>query len=52
CVWFLVENDSFRTEFLKSETTAKELLAQISVYLIQDERIGLFGAAYYGAKVA
>lgn len=49
---FLVDNDSFKAEFLQSATTAKELLKQTSVFLIKDERIGLFGAAYYGANIA
>lgn len=44
---FLVDNDSFKIEFLQSETTAKDLLAQISVFLIRNERIGLFGAVRY-----
>ncbi|CAK8712927.1 MAG: glucokinase [Candidatus Electrothrix sp. AW5] len=44
---FLVDNESFRNEFLQSETTAKDLLQQIDVFLIKDERIGLFGAAQY-----
>ncbi len=49
---FLVDNQSFKDEFRESKTTAGTLLEQISVYLIQDERIGLLGAAYYGAKIA
>ena len=49
---FLVDNDSFRNEFLQGSETAKNVLAHISVSLIQDERIGLFGAAYYAAHIA
>ncbi len=49
---FLVDNDSFRNEFLQGSDTAKNVLAHISVSLIQDERIGLFGAAYYAAHIA
>jgi glucokinase len=49
---FLIDNSSFKSEFLQSETTAKDLLAQISVFLIRNERIGLFGAAYYAANIA
>jgi glucokinase len=49
---FLVDNDAFRNEFLQGSDTAKNVLAHISVFLIQDERIGLFGAAYYAAHIA
>ncbi|WP_417914122.1 glucokinase [Candidatus Electronema sp. JM] len=49
---FLVDNNSFRSEFLQGSETAKNVLAHISVSLIQDERIGLFGAAYYAAHIA
>jgi glucokinase len=49
---FLVDNDSFRTEFLQGSNTVKDVLAHISVSLLQDERIGLFGAAYYAAHIA
>lgn len=42
---FLVDNDSFKNEFLQSETTAKDLLAQLSVFLLKNEKIGLLGAA-------
>ncbi len=49
---FLVDNDSFKNEFLQGSDTAKNVLAHISVSLIQDERIGLFGAAYYAAHIA
>lgn len=49
---FLVDNDLFRSEFLQGSDTAKNVLAHISVSLIQDERIGLFGAAYYAAHIA
>ncbi len=49
---FLVDNDAFRTEFLQGSSTAKDVLAHISVVLLQDERIGLFGAAYYAAHIA
>lgn len=49
---FLVDNDSFRNEFLQGSDTAQDVLAHISVSLIQDERIGLFGAAYYAAHIA
>lgn len=47
---FLVDNDSFKSEFLQSATTAKDLLAQISVFLLRNERIGLFGSAYYAIE--
>lgn len=49
---FLVDNDSLKSEFLQSATTAKDLLAQISVFLVRNERIGLVGAGYYAANVA
>ena len=49
---FLINNDSFRNEFIEGSDTAKNVLAHISVSLIQDERIGLFGAAYYAAHIA
>ncbi len=49
---FLVDNDNFKSEFLKSETTAKDLLAQLSVFLVRNEKIGLVGAGYYAANVA
>ncbi len=48
---FLVDNDAFRKEFLQGSGTAKDVLAHISVSLLQDERIGLFGAAYYAAHI-
>ncbi|MCW5206544.1 glucokinase [Desulfobulbus sp. F5] len=48
---FLVDNDAFRNEFLQGSDTAKNVLAHISVALIQDERIGLFGAACYASKL-
>ncbi|CAK8711648.1 Glucokinase [Candidatus Electronema halotolerans] len=49
---FLVDNDAFRKEFMQGSSTAKDVLAHISVALLQDERIGLFGAAYYAAHIA
>ncbi len=49
---FLVDNALFRNEFSQGSETAKNVLAHISVSLIQDERIGLFGAAYYAAHIA
>jgi glucokinase len=48
---FLVDNDAFRNEFLQGSDTAKNVLAHISVSLMQDERIGLFGAACYASKL-
>ena len=49
---FLVDNAAFRDEFLQGSGTAQDVLAHISVSLLQDERIGLFGAAYYAAHIA
>jgi len=49
---FLIDNDAFISEFLQGYDTAKNVLAHISVSLMQDERIGLFGAAYYAAHIA
>ncbi|MCW5200247.1 glucokinase [Desulfobulbus sp. F4] len=47
---FLVDNDAFRNEFLQGSDTAQDVLAHISVSLIRDERIGLFGAACYASQ--
>uniref|UniRef100_UPI004057B404 glucokinase n=1 Tax=Candidatus Electronema sp. TaxID=2698783 RepID=UPI004057B404 len=47
---FLVDNDAFRKEFLQGSDTAQDVLAHISVSLIRDERIGLFGAACYASQ--
>lgn len=47
---FLVDNDAFRNEFLQGSDTAQDVLAHISVSLIQDERIGLFGAACFASQ--
>lgn len=47
---FLVDNDAFRNEFLQGSDTAQDVLAHIAVSLIQDERIGLFGAACYASQ--
>ncbi|MGX9728035.1 MAG: glucokinase [Candidatus Electronema sp. VV] len=47
---FLVNNDAFRNEFLQGSDTAQDVLAHISVSLIRDERIGLFGAACYASQ--
>ena len=49
---FLIDNTTFRDEFLQGSGTAQDVLAHISVSLLQDERIGLFGAAYYAAHIA
>ncbi len=46
---FLVDNDTWRAEFVRSDTK-KELLTAIRVDLITDERIGLWGAARYGTE--
>lgn len=43
---FLVDNDIFRNEFLDCASNI-DLLNNISVSLIRNERIGLYGAAYY-----
>lgn len=45
----IVKHGAFRTEFLRSETHA-ELLSGIGVRLNTEQRSGLYGAAYYGAK--
>ncbi|MGR0481954.1 MAG: glucokinase [Candidatus Electronema sp. V4] len=47
---FLVDNDAFRNEFLQGSDTAQDVLAHISVSLIRDERIGLFGAVCYASQ--
>ena len=47
---FLVDNDAFRNEFLQGSDTAQDVLAHISVSLVQDERIGLFGAACFASQ--
>ena len=46
---FLVDNDSWRAEFVRSDTK-KELLDAFCVDLVTDERIGLWGAARYGTE--
>jgi glucokinase len=46
---FLVDNDVFRSEFLEGARSFS-LLHKISVSLIRNERIGLYGAAYYACK--
>ena len=46
---FLVDNDIFRAEFVRSDTK-KELLTAIGLDLITDEGIGLWGAARYGTQ--
>ena len=46
---FLVDNDTWRAEFVRSDTK-KELLAGIRVDLVTDEAIGLWGAARYGTE--
>lgn len=43
---FLVDNDIFRDEFLDCASNL-DLLNNISVSLIRNEKIGLYGAAYY-----
>jgi glucokinase len=47
---FLVDNAVFRQEFGEGSETAQRVLHQISVALVQNERIGLFGAAFYAAQ--
>ncbi|KPJ76584.1 MAG: hypothetical protein AMJ54_11255 [Deltaproteobacteria bacterium SG8_13] len=44
---FLVDNDTWRAEFVRSETK-QQLLEAIRVDLVTDEWIGLWGAARYG----
>ena len=46
---FLVDNDTWRTEFVRS-AAKKELLTSIRVDLVTDEKIGLWGAARYGTE--
>ena len=46
---FLVDNDTWRDEFVRSDTK-KELLTTIRVDLVTDEAIGLWGAARYGTE--
>ena len=46
---FLVDNDTWRTEFVRSDSK-KELLSGIRVDLVTDESIGLWGAARYGTE--
>jgi glucokinase len=46
---FLVDNDSFRDEFSNKKTKVDQLVNSIPVSLIRDEKIGLWGAAYYAA---
>ncbi|CAK8723117.1 MAG: glucokinase [Candidatus Electronema aureum] len=48
---FLLDNNAFRNEFLQGSDTAQDVLAHIAVSLIHDERIGLFGTAYYASKL-
>ena len=48
---FLVDNDFFRSEFKQCSTKVDELLNNISVFLIRNERIGLWGSAYYGFEI-
>ncbi len=48
---FLVDNDIFRNEFLSCSNNIS-LLNNISVSLIREERIGLYGAAYYAFKTS
>lgn len=45
---FLVDNDVFREEFIKS--TKKELLNKIPIKLSQNEILGLWGSAQYGLE--
>jgi glucokinase len=47
---FLVDNAVFRQEFLEGSETAQRVLHQISVALVQNEGIGLFGAAFYATQ--
>ncbi len=44
---FLVDNDTWRAEFVRSDAK-KDLLDGITVDLVTDEGIGLWGAARYG----
>lgn len=46
---FLVDNNIFRNEFLDGADNFS-LLHNISVSLIRNERIGLYGAAYYACR--
>lgn len=46
---FLVDNDIFRNEFMDCSSNMT-LLNNISVSLIRNEKIGLYGAAYYALK--
>jgi glucokinase len=49
---FLVDNDTFRHEFMYCSSKLDDyLLKSISVYLIRNEKIGLWGAAYYAFEV-
>jgi len=48
---FLVDNDFFRSEFKQCSTKVDELLNNISVFLIRNESIGLWGSAYYGFEI-
>lgn len=45
---FLVDNDTWREEFVRSDAK-KNLLTAIRVDLITDQQIGLWGAARYGS---
>lgn len=48
---FLVDNEFFRTEFRQCSTKVDDLLRNISVSLIKNEKIGLWGSAYYAFEV-
>jgi glucokinase len=46
----LLTHENFRAEFLSSPTMG-ELLAEIPVFLIEDQDSGLWGAAFYGQQI-
>lgn len=48
---FLVDNDFFRSEFTRCSTKVDDLLRNIPVFLIRNEKIGLWGSAYYAFEV-
>ena len=48
---FLVDNDYFRNEFRQCSTKIDYLLNNIPVFLIRNEKIGLWGSAYYALEV-
>lgn len=48
---FLINNETFKEEFRKGSDTAEEVLKDVSVFLIQNEEIGLWGAARYAVHI-